>query len=107
MGLRLVALNPTCSFLREKHPFAIITQLVDRFFDVFQCAMGLPFLVHRKGWVPSFDKLFDGAYIDVSVMQKFLQGGHISFQESTILSNGIAAEGRFLFPAVLRKEFEG
>jgi len=58
----------TCSILREKNLLSIVSQLVNRFFYVFQCSMGLPFFVNGKGWVPPPDEFFNTAYIDIPVV---------------------------------------
>ena len=57
----------------------------------------LSFFEWGKGRVPSFDKLLDGADIDISIMKKFLQGWHVLYQKTAILPDGIPAHGGSAF----------
>jgi len=53
---------------------------------------------------PALRQFLEGAYIQIAVVEKCLQLGHVFDEESAVLPNGIPAKWGFSFFAVLGKE---
>ena len=69
-------------------------QLINRLMHIRQCCV---FLLLFEGFVdvrsPAFGELFEGADVDVAVMEKSVQLRHVFDQKPAVLADGVAAEG--------------
>ena len=97
----------TFSFLLNEYIFAIIHQLFDRFSYIAHGPVGLLFLKRGQCGIPSLDQLLDRADVNIPVVGKGLQAGHILIQKPAVLPDRIAAQGGLIFLAVEGEKIQG
>src|SRR3546814_13766951 len=81
--------------LRFDEMLAVMFELVDRFIDVgkrFVAAFLDEAFIYFG--LPAQGKLFKGADIQITIMEKRLESGHIPDHETPILADSIAAQRR-------------
>ena len=44
-------------------------------------------------WLPAFGEFFEGADVDVAVVEESVQLGHVFDQKPAVLADGVAAQG--------------
>ena len=87
---------------------AVITEFVDRITNIIQGQMGA-FLaittVHRGK--PAARQLFDGADIQIAVMEIAFQVRHTAGEKAAVLANAVTAHRRSAGRHVLCEKFQG
>jgi hypothetical protein len=68
--------------------------------------MGSLLLERGQRRIPSFHQLLDGAYIDISIVKKLVEGRHMLCQEPAILPDRVSTQWRVSFPAVRMQKFQ-
>ena len=82
-------------------------QLINRLMHIRQCCV---FLLLFEGFVdfrsPAFGELFEGADVNVAVMEKGVKLRHVFDQKPAVLTNGVAAQGGGGFRDVFLQKYQ-
>ncbi len=84
---------------------SVMRQLINGLVHICQCGVLLLFLKaveHLR--LPSFGEFFEGADIQIAIVQIGFQLGHELDQESAILADGVATQGGIIFGHVFFNE---
>ena len=72
---------------------SVMHQFINRLMHIRQCRV---FLLLFEGfvdfWAPAFGEFFEGADVDVAVMEEGVQFGHVFDQKPPVLADGVAAQ---------------
>ena len=98
------------SIITSRHPqkvASIMFQLADRLANVVKRKVCRS-LLHpgQNVWRPAPRKLLDGADVEIPVMEKPLEGGHLAREKPAILADAVAAHRRGSGHGVLRQEIQ-
>ena len=85
--------------------FSVMRQFFDGLVHISQCRVLLLLLEAVENFrLPAFGEFFEGADVQVAVVQIGFQLGHEFDQKTAVLTDGIAAEWRAVFGHILFDE---
>src|SRR5690606_29747008 len=99
--------SPTHGTGIDEQALAIELQLVDRFENIVEGAVaGALGEIGAGAGIPVIGQFLDGADVAVAVVQVGLEPGHVTVQETAVLADGVAAQGRGVLPDVALDEVQ-
>ena len=90
----------------QKDLFTVVSEFLNGFFDIAHGEMGLFLFIVWEGRIPSTHQFLDRAHINVTVIHKGFEFGHVLNQEPPVLPDGISAKGAFSFVTMAGEKSE-